>query len=89
MYTHAQYRLGINDEVIQASRFNNKSTVEEQEEFLCSILEVDQEEENEEVNDMNDDELNEMLAHNDEETKISHAMDIAHEQEALEHWCAH
>ncbi|KAG9309279.1 P-loop containing nucleoside triphosphate hydrolase protein [Chiua virens] len=89
MYARARYRLGINDEVIQASRFNNKSMVEEQEEFLHSILEVDQEEENEEADDMNDNELNEMLARNDEETEISHAMDIAHEREALEHRCAH
>ncbi|KAG9310031.1 P-loop containing nucleoside triphosphate hydrolase protein [Chiua virens] len=77
MYTHAQYILGINDKVIQASCFDNKSMVEEQEEFLHSILEADQEEENEEADDMNDDELNEMLTCNDEETKISCAMDIA------------
>ena len=75
MYARARYKLDIDDKVIQAGRFDNKSTVEEQEEFLVSILdfhvwqwlirivlhqrsilEADQEEENEESGDMNDDE---------------------------------
>ncbi|KAG2341430.1 hypothetical protein BDR05DRAFT_1001805 [Suillus weaverae] len=45
MYACAQYKLDISDDkVIQAGCFDNKSTQEEQEEFLCSILEADQEE---------------------------------------------
>lgn len=38
MYARARYKLDIDDKVIQAGRFDNKSTVEEQEEFLVSIL---------------------------------------------------
>jgi ATP-dependent helicase STH1/SNF2 len=41
-----------------------------------SILEADQEEENEEAGDMNDDELNEMLARNDEVVEIFRTMDL-------------
>ncbi|KAG1841509.1 P-loop containing nucleoside triphosphate hydrolase protein [Suillus subluteus] len=64
MYARAWYKLNINDKVIQAGCFDNKLT---QEESLLmsvrrrSILEADQEEENEEAGDMNDDELNEII----------------------------
>ena len=34
MYSRARYKLDIDDKVIQAGKFDNKSTVEEQEEFL-------------------------------------------------------
>jgi len=88
MYSRARFKLDIDDKVIQAGRFDNKSTVEEQEEFLRSILEADQEEENEEAGDMNDDELNEMLSRNDDEAVIFRAMDVAREREAVEHWRA-
>lgn len=37
MYARARYKLDIDDKVIQAGRFDNKSTVEEQEEFLVSV----------------------------------------------------
>ena len=36
MYSRARYKLDIDDKVIQAGRFDNKSTQEEQEEFLVS-----------------------------------------------------
>lgn len=34
MFARARFKLDIDDKVIQAGRFNNKSTQEEQEEFL-------------------------------------------------------
>ncbi|KAG2129401.1 uncharacterized protein EDB93DRAFT_1095484, partial [Suillus bovinus] len=37
MYARARYKLDIDDKVIQAPRFNNKSTQEEQEEFLVGV----------------------------------------------------
>lgn len=37
MYQRARYKLDIDDKVIQAGRFDNKSTQEEQEELLASI----------------------------------------------------
>ncbi|KAG6841530.1 hypothetical protein C0991_009895 [Blastosporella zonata] len=86
MYQRARYKLDIDDKVIQAGRFDNKSTQEEQEEFLRSILEADQEEENEEAGDMNDDELNELIARSEEEAHIFREMDAKRERETLENW---
>ncbi|TBU43114.1 SNF2 family N-terminal domain-containing protein [Dichomitus squalens] len=86
MFARARYKLDIDDKVIQAGRFDNKSTQEEQEEFLRSILEADQEEENEEAGDMNDDEINEIIARSDEEAVIFHEIDVQREREALEKW---
>ncbi|KAF8168355.1 SNF2-family ATP dependent chromatin remodeling factor snf21 [Crassisporium funariophilum] len=88
MYQRARYKLDIDDKVIQAGRFDNKSTQEEQEEFLRSILDADQEEENEEAGDMNDDELNELIARHDSETHIFREMDLQRERETLEAWRA-
>ncbi|KAI0735883.1 SNF2 family N-terminal domain-containing protein [Earliella scabrosa] len=86
MFARARYKLDIDDKVIQAGRFDNKSTQEEQEEFLRSILEADQEEENEEAGDMNDDEINEIISRSEEESVIFHEIDMQREREALENW---
>ncbi|GJE94222.1 Chromatin structure-remodeling complex subunit snf21 [Phanerochaete sordida] len=88
MFARARYKLDIDDKVIQAGRFDNKSTQEEQEEFLRSILEADQEEENEEAGDMNDEEINEIIARNDEEVNIFREFDIKRDRDALEAWRA-
>ncbi|OBZ79208.1 Chromatin structure-remodeling complex subunit snf21 [Grifola frondosa] len=86
MFARARYKLDIDDKVIQAGRFDNKSTQEEQEEFLRSILEADQEEENEEAGDMNDDEINEIISRSDEESALFREVDIQRERDALEAW---
>lgn len=88
MYARARYKLDIDDKVIQAGRFDNKSTQEEQEEFLRSILEADQEEENEEAGDMNDDEINEIIARSDEEARLFLEMDMQRERDAVANWKA-
>ncbi|KAL6305657.1 SNF2 family N-terminal domain-containing protein [Sparassis latifolia] len=88
MFARARFKLDIDDKVIQAGRFDNKSTQEEQEEFLRSILEADQEEENEEAGDMNDEELNELISRGDDEERIFRDIDIQREREALERWKA-
>jgi ATP-dependent helicase STH1/SNF2 len=88
MYARARYKLDIDDKVIQAGRFDNKSTQEEQEEFLRSILEADQEEENEEAGDMNDDEINEIIARSDEEARLFAEMDIQRERDTATTWKA-
>jgi len=88
MYARARYKLDIDDKVIQAGRFDNKSTQEEQEEFLRSILEADQEEENEEAGDMNDDEINEIIARSDEEARLFSEMDMQRERAAVANWKA-
>ncbi len=88
MYARARYKLDIDDKVIQAGRFDNKSTQEEQEEFLRSILEADQEEENEEAGDMNDDEINLLIARSDEEERLFAEMDMQRERDGAANWKA-
>ena len=41
MYSRAWYKLDIDDKVIQAGRFDNKSMQEEQEEFLVCAASSD------------------------------------------------
>jgi ATP-dependent helicase STH1/SNF2 len=56
--------------------------------FQRSILEADQEEENEEAGDMNDEELNALIARSEEEAVIFAEMDIQRERDAIENWRA-
>jgi ATP-dependent helicase STH1/SNF2 len=56
--------------------------------FQRSILEADQEEENEEAGDMNDEELNVMIARTDDEINIFRDIDIKRERDALDVWRA-
>jgi ATP-dependent helicase STH1/SNF2 len=88
MYSRALYKLDIDDKVIQAGRFDNKSTSEEQEALLKAILNADQDEDNEEAGDMNDDELNALIKRSDEEEAIFRQMDIDRERNTLETWRA-
>ncbi|KAJ7657873.1 SNF2-family ATP dependent chromatin remodeling factor snf21 [Mycena polygramma] len=88
MYQRARFKLGIDDKVIGAGRFDNKSTPEEQEEFLRLILVADQEEDSEEAGDMNDDELNTIIARSEEEAELFRDLDVKRERDALENWRA-
>jgi len=49
-------------------------------------LEADQEEENEEAGDMNDDELNELIARSEEEGALFRELDLKRERDILENW---
>ncbi|KAG0308761.1 hypothetical protein BGZ98_006936 [Dissophora globulifera] len=73
----AQYKLEIDGKVIQAGKFDNKSTAEEQEKFLRSLLESDnnKEENDVEEEDMNDEELNEIMARSPEEMNVFKQVD--------------
>lgn len=51
-----------------------------------SILEADQEEENEESGDMNDEEINEIIARNDEEVELYKDMDVQRLREQKNAW---
>ncbi|EPY50243.1 ATP-dependent DNA helicase Snf21 [Schizosaccharomyces cryophilus OY26] len=69
--SRAQYKLDIDGKVIQAGKFDNKSTPEEREAFLRSLLENENgEEHNDEKGELDDDELNELLARSDQELEI-------------------
>ncbi|KAK4934355.1 transcriptional regulator, partial [Elasticomyces elasticus] len=75
----AQYKLDMDGKVIQAGKFDNKSTNEERDAFLRTLLEtaeaaealdnVDDEQE------MEDDDLNEMMARSEEELVLFRKMD--------------
>ncbi|KAG4304595.1 hypothetical protein PORY_001988 [Pneumocystis oryctolagi] len=72
----AQYKLDIDGKVIQAGKFDNKSTAEEREAFLRSLLETENDDNADEENEtFDDDELNEIIARNDEELSIFREMD--------------
>ncbi|KZS90363.1 hypothetical protein SISNIDRAFT_488568 [Sistotremastrum niveocremeum HHB9708] len=89
MFARARFKLGMDEKVIQAGRFDNRSTQEDSDEMLRAILEADQEaDETEESGDMNDDEINELIARSDEEIRYFREMDIERERAAEERWRA-
>ena len=72
----AHRKLDIDGKVIQAGKFDNKSTAEEQEALLRSLLEAEEEQKRKremgvaEDEQLDDSELNEILARNDNELKL-------------------
>ena len=72
----AHQKLEIDGKVIQAGKFDNKSTAEEQEEFLKRLLEAESSRDDSEENEaLDEDELNEILARSEEEKEIFDRMD--------------
>ena len=63
----AMQKLDIDGKVIQAGKFDNKSTAEEQEAFLRRLLESEARKDDDDKAELDDDELNEILARSDEE----------------------
>jgi ATP-dependent helicase STH1/SNF2 len=78
----AQYKLDIDGKVIQAGKFDNKSTNEERDALLRVMLEAEEKEagDNEELDD---DELNEICARNDDELALFKRMDQEREKDTL------
>jgi SWI/SNF-related matrix-associated actin-dependent regulator of chromatin subfamily A protein 2/4 len=76
----ARYKLNMDEKVIQAGMFNNRSTGSERRELLQSILRADEEEEEE--NEVPDDEVvNQMIARSEEEFELFQKMDIDRRRE--------
>ena len=75
--SRAHAKLDIDGKVIQAGKFDNKSTAEEQEAFLRSLIEAEERKrsQKEEDDEMDDEELNEILARSEEECEIFREMD--------------
>ena len=77
----AYKKLDIDGKVIQAGKFDNKSTSEEQEALLRSLLDAEEERRKkresgvEEEEELKDSEINEILARNDEEMAVLTRMD--------------
>merc|ERR1712088_348555 len=71
----AKYKLNLDEKVIQAGMFNNRSTGSERRELLQSILRADEEEEEE--NETPDDEtINQMIARSEDEFQLFQKMDV-------------
>lgn len=75
----AQFKLDMDGKVIQAGKFDNKSTAEEREAFLKTLLETAEAAEQPgggaDSEEMDDDDLNEMMARSEEELVLFKKMD--------------
>ncbi|XP_045541964.1 ATP-dependent helicase brm [Papilio machaon] len=72
----ARYKLNMDEKVIQAGMFDQKSTGSERQQFLQSILHQDGDDEEEENEVPDDDLINEMIARSEEELEIFKQIDI-------------
>jgi hypothetical protein len=67
----ARYKLNVDEKVIQAGMFDNKSTGNERRQFLQQILLQETEEDDEEEDEVPDDEIiNQMIARSEEEYNL-------------------
>ncbi|KAK5120002.1 hypothetical protein LTR85_007078 [Meristemomyces frigidus] len=71
----AQFKLDMDGKVIQAGKFDNKSTNEERDEMLRVMLESAEAVETHEDDEMDDDELNQMMMRSDDELVLFQKMD--------------
>lgn len=72
----AQFKLDMDGKVIQAGKFDNKSTNEERDALLRTLLETaESAEQVGEQDEMDDDDLNEIMARSDGELTLFQAMD--------------
>ncbi|XP_017034995.1 ATP-dependent helicase brm-like [Drosophila kikkawai] len=77
----ARYKLNMDEKVIQAGMFDQKSTGSERQQFLQTILHQDDNEEEEE-NEVPDEEMiNMMIARSEEEIEIFKRMDVERKKE--------
>ena len=72
----ARFKLNMDEKVIQAGMFNNRSTGSERRELLQSILRADDQEEEEEKEAPDDETINQMIARSEEEFEKFQQMDI-------------
>ncbi|CAH1772648.1 unnamed protein product [Owenia fusiformis] len=76
IHAAARYKLNVDEKVIQAGMFDQKSTGSERKQMLMSILTADEMEENEEDEIPDDETVNQMLARTEEEFDIFQRMDL-------------
>ncbi|KAI8136687.1 Bromodomain-containing protein, partial [Fennellomyces sp. T-0311] len=85
----ANYKLDIDGKVIQAGKFDNRSTDEDREAFLRSLLEDKNDEQEDDVEgdeEIDDEELNEMLKRSDQELVIFNRIDAERERAESEYY---
>jgi SWI/SNF-related matrix-associated actin-dependent regulator of chromatin subfamily A protein 2/4 len=72
----ARYKLNMDEKVIQAGMFNQRSTGSERQELLQSILREEEDDEDEENEVPEDEVVNQMLSRNENEFELFQRMDI-------------
>merc|ERR1712001_294257 len=77
----AKYKLNMDEKVIQAGMFNNRSTGSERRELLQSILRADDENDEDEDEAPDDEVVNQMIARSEEEFEKFQQMDIQRRRE--------
>ncbi|KAI7903884.1 SNF2 family N-terminal domain-containing protein [Cokeromyces recurvatus] len=88
----AQYKLDIDGKVIQAGKFDHRSTEEDREAFLRSLLEdknnnsAESRDAEEESDEMDDEELNTILKRSDQEYAIFTKIDLERQRSDTEEW---
>ena len=78
----AQYKLDMDGKVIQAGKFDNKSTNEEREQLLRTLMESAEATESLGQEEMDDDDLNLIMSRSDDELELFRRMDQEREQES-------
>ncbi|KAK0543427.1 ATP-dependent DNA helicase Snf21 [Tilletia horrida] len=84
----AQFKLEIDSKVIQAGKFDNQASAEDRDTLLRALLEDTGDDDEEERGDLNDDELNEILARQDGEKELFGRMDKEREAKEIADWKA-
>lgn len=79
----AQYKLDIDGKVIQAGKFDNKSTNEERDALLRVMLEAEEDKQAGDSDELDDDELNEICARNSAELVMFRQMDQERERDPV------
>ncbi|KAJ1661086.1 ATP-dependent DNA helicase Snf21 [Dispira simplex] len=82
----AQYKLDMDGKVIQAGKFDQKSTAEEREAYLRSLLEMDNEETEAEEDVFDNEEINRILARGPDELDIFQRMDQERKERTQQEW---
>ncbi|KAJ2557536.1 ATP-dependent DNA helicase Snf21, partial [Coemansia sp. RSA 1933] len=86
----AEFKRDMDDKVIQAGKFDNKTTAEERDQLLRSLLKAEEAAEDEaaegEDSTTSNEELNDMLARSDEERVIFARMDEEHLARERQEW---
>jgi len=77
----ARYKLNMDEKVIQAGMFDQKSTGTERQQFLKTILHADEQDEEEENEVPDDETVNQMLARGEGEFELYQRMDIERRRE--------
>ncbi|KAB0802651.1 hypothetical protein PPYR_04837 [Photinus pyralis] len=77
----ARYKLNMDEKVIQAGMFDQKSTGTERQQFLQSILHQDGDDEEEENEVPDDETINQMIARSEDEFELFQKMDLERRRE--------